>query len=143
MSTLSMRKFTISILIALLLVSMLAVTVWSQIGATDDEENGIDENGVTILQSSINQQLPVNITLLVPTETGVQTVTVPLMLNLSLSVGPMEGIELELEAEPAMLTSPLTVPAPVDVTIPDVDNNDVDDNDVDDTEDEDNDEDDE
>lgn len=90
-----MRKTWISVVLALLLVGVLAFTVYSQ--QTDSE----DAPAVQVLRGGVSQSVPVELTLLMSTSTGVQTVTVPLQLSVNLNVGPMEAIDLNMALEPA------------------------------------------
>lgn len=104
-----MRKLSYSLTLALLLVATLAFTVYSQRSNTASPASEIQ-----ILEGGVHHTLPVDITLVVPTESGPQTVTVPIMLNLNLTVGPVDAIHLEVEAEQAQqAVSPLRVVEPI------------------------------
>lgn len=103
----NIRKLTISVALAALLVAALALTVYSQ-----RTESANDE--IRILVGSISQQLPFDLTLILPTETGPQTVTVPVVLNLNLTVGPLDAINMDIQAAPALqFVSPLQVIEPI------------------------------
>lgn len=98
-----MQRISASLLIAVLLLGALGFTVYSQQGDDAPVE-------VQVLSGGINQQVPVDVTLLVSTETGVQTVTVPLNLNVNLRIGPVEAVDLSVELEPAsQFVSPIAV----------------------------------
>jgi hypothetical protein len=110
-----MRKVVYSVVLATLLVAILAVTVYSQ---RDSNAQTDDAGEVQILEGGVRHQLPIAITLVVPTESGAQTVTVPLMLNLDLTVGPVDGLNLEVEAEqPMQFVSPLRIVEPLTATV--------------------------
>lgn len=102
-----MRKVLVSLLVGLLMIAAIGLTVYSQ-GATQAETPEVQ-----VLQGGISQQIPVDVTVLVPTETGVHTVTVPIVLNLNLTVGPMEAAGLDVQVDTTSpFLSPLTVSAP-------------------------------
>jgi hypothetical protein len=107
-----MRRLWISIVLAGLLIAALGVTVFSQVvrpTAQSDE--------VRILQGGVSHQVPVSVTLIVPTESGIQTVTVPLLLNLNLTVGPLNAIDLAVDVPaPTQFVSPITAITPVTTT---------------------------
>lgn len=104
-----MRKLGYSLTLALLLVAILAFTVYSQRNNTASSSDDI-----RVLEGGVHHTLPVDITLVVPTESGPQTVTVPIMLNLNLTVGPVDAINLEVEADQAQqFVSPLRVVEPI------------------------------
>lgn len=101
-----MQRISVSLLLALLLIAILGFTVYSQ-------QSDSAPVGVQILQGNVTQQVPIDVTLLISTETGVQTVTVPLNLNVNLSVGPVEAVDMSVELEPAsQFISPITVVSP-------------------------------
>lgn len=103
-----MRKLGYSLTLALLLVATLAFTVYSQRDTTSPAD------GIQILEGGVHHTLPVDITLVVPTDSGPQTVTVPIMLNLNLTVGPLDAISLEVDAaQAAQFVSPLRVVEPI------------------------------
>ena len=98
-----MQRISMSLLFAVLLIGALGFTVYSQ-----QSDNAPVE--VQVLSGGVNQQVPINLTLLVSTETGVQTVTVPLNLNVNLSIGPVEAVDLNVELQPAsQFISPIAV----------------------------------
>lgn len=106
-----MRKLGTSLILAALLIATLAFTVNSQ----RSDSAGLE--GVRILEGGVSHQLPVDITLVLPTESGPQTVTVPILLNLNLTVGPIDAINLDVQAEsgvqfisPLRIVEPLTSP---------------------------------
>ncbi|MCC6168512.1 MAG: hypothetical protein IT329_14920 [Caldilineaceae bacterium] len=106
-----MRKLGTSLILAALLIATLAFTVYSQ----RSDSAGLE--GVRILEGGVSHQLPVDITLVLPTESGPQTVTVPILLNLNLTVGPIDAINLDVQAEsgvqfisPLRIVEPLTSP---------------------------------
>ena len=102
-----MRKLTYSVALALLLIAAFAVTVYSQRAASTDD-------GIKVLTGGVSQSLPVNLTLVVPTDSGPQTVTVPIVLNLNLTVGPTNALDMDIQAEQAtQFVSPLQVVEPV------------------------------
>ncbi len=102
-----MRKLTISLALAALLVAALVLTVYSQ-----RTESANDE--IRVLVGGVSQQLPLDLTLVLPTESGPQTVTVPVVLNLNLTVGPLDAINMGIQAEPALqFVSPLQVIEPI------------------------------
>lgn len=103
-----MQRILASLLFAVLLIGTLGYTVYSQQG--DDAPVAVQ-----ILQGGVSQQLPIDLTLLVSTETGVQTVTVPLNLHVNLSVGPVEAVDLDVTVEQASspFVSPIAVVEPV------------------------------
>lgn len=104
-----MRKLGYSIILAILLVATLAFTVYSQRAA-----NSAEETSVQVLEGGVRHQLPVDITLVVATDSGPQTITVPILLNLNLTVGPVDAIELNVAAEsPIQFVSPLRVVEPI------------------------------
>ncbi|NJN81442.1 MAG: hypothetical protein HC802_03605 [Caldilineaceae bacterium] len=101
-----MRKFSISLVVGILLIVVLGLTVYSQ-------STSPVAPVVQMLQSGVSQQVPFDVQIQVPTESGVQTVTVPLVLNLNLTVGPVEALDMNLvvgQASP--FVSPLTTAAP-------------------------------
>ena len=107
-----MRKFIYSATLATLLIALLAVTVYSQRTTSDDEP------AVQLLQGGVSHQLPVDVTLVIATESGPQTVTVPIMLNLNLSIGPVGAVDLAVDAAQAsQAVSPLRVVEPLTATI--------------------------
>lgn len=106
-----MKRVSSTILLALLLLIVLVATVYSQQGSTADTPV------VRVLQGGIHQEIPVNITLQISTETGVQTVTVPLKLDLNLNIGPVDAVDLDVSLEPAtQFVSPITLVGAVEPT---------------------------
>jgi hypothetical protein len=104
-----MRKIGLSIALALILASVLALTVYSQRAA-----DSASDVAVRLLQGGVRHQLPIDISMVVSTTAGPQTVTVPLVLNLDLSVGPLDAIDLRVDAaQPIQFASPLQVIKPV------------------------------
>jgi hypothetical protein len=102
----------------LLLVAILAITVYSQRDSTAQTGDTGEPEEVQILEGGLSHQLPIAITLVVPTDSGAQTVTVPLMLNLNLTVGPVDGLNLEVEADqPMQFISPLRIVEPLTATV--------------------------
>lgn len=98
-----MRRISTSLLLAALLIALLVVTVYSQVVTPTRTDE------VRILQGSVTHQVPVSITLIVPSESGAQTVTVPLMLNLNLSVGPLNALDMAVDVPPVtQFVSPLS-----------------------------------
>jgi hypothetical protein len=111
-----MRKLWGGLLLGLLAVATLSLSVFSQTGQTSDATVAQE---IQILQSEITHSLPVSVTVVLPTESGSQTVTVPLMLNLNLSIGPVEALDLSVEVEQAQqFVSPLAPAVPVTTTEP-------------------------
>ena len=102
-----MRRIVLSVLFGLCLVAGVGLTVYSQSAGQAPAPQ------VQVLQGGLSQQIPVDVTILLPTETGVQTVTVPLLLNLDLSIGPVEALGLDVQVDTASpFISPLTVVGP-------------------------------
>ena len=94
-----MRKIGTSVVLAVLLITVLAFVVYSQSGRTP---------AVKVLQGGVSHQIPMDITVLVPAGTGVQTVTVPIVLDLNLSVGPVNAIDMQVNvSQPAQFVSPI------------------------------------
>lgn len=106
-----MKRTSAAILLALLMVTALVMSVYSQ--QTDPATAPI----VQILQGGVHQEIPVNVTLQISTAGGIQTVTVPLKLDFNLTIGPIDAVDLDVSLEPAtQFVSPLTVVAPVGST---------------------------
>jgi hypothetical protein len=76
-------------LLALLLLVVLAWAVYSQNRAP----------AVQVLQGGVSQQIPLEVQVLVPAANGVQTVTVPLVLNLNLSIGPVNAVDMRVNVQ--------------------------------------------
>ncbi|HXF63879.1 MAG TPA: hypothetical protein VNK95_19805 [Caldilineaceae bacterium] len=113
MSMIGLRRIGYSLLLALLLVTILALTVYSQRETGQDDEAA----AVQILEGGVSHRLPIAVTLVVPSDSGPQTVTVPLMLNLNLTIGPVDGLSMTVEAEqPLQFVSPLRVSEPLTET---------------------------
>jgi hypothetical protein len=109
-----MRKIGYSVLLALLFVVILAFTVYSQPAAPAAEEPAVQ-----VLQGGLSQQVPIAVTLVITSDSGPQTVTVPLMLNLNLSIGPVNALTMDVQAEqPLQVVSPLQVVAPLTEAAP-------------------------
>lgn len=105
-----MKRIGTSLILALFFVGVLGFTAFSQQTASD--EAAADEIEVQILEESIRQEIPVDITLLMSTTTGVQTVTVPIKLNINLTVGPIDAVDLAVEVQNAsQFVSPLDAAA--------------------------------
>lgn len=101
-----MKRIGTSLFVALLFVGVLGFTAFSQ--QTTSSDAAADEIDVQILEESIQQELPVDITLLISTTTGVQTVTVPIKLNIDLTVGPINAVDLSVDVQNApQFVSPL------------------------------------
>jgi hypothetical protein len=99
-----MRKIGTSLLLAGLLIVVLALVVYSQSGRTP---------AVKVLQGGVSHEIPMDITVLVPAGTGVQTVTVPIVLNLNLSIGPVNAVDMQVEvSQPAQFVSPIATVRP-------------------------------
>jgi hypothetical protein len=102
-----MRKLTYSVALALLLVAAFAITVYSQRTTAANDE-------MKVLVGGVSHQLPMDLTLVIPTDSGPQTVTVPIVLNLNLTVGPLSAIHMDIQAEQAaQFVSPLQVIEPL------------------------------
>lgn len=106
-----MRKLSTSLILAALLIATLAFTVYSQ------RSDSAALEGVRILEGGVSHRLPVDVTLVLPTDSGPQTVTVPILLNLNLTVGPIDAINLDVQAgsgvqfiSPLHVVEPLTSP---------------------------------
>jgi hypothetical protein len=84
-----MRKIGVSVVLALLLMVVLAWTVYSQNRTP----------AVQVLQGGVNQQIPLEVQVLVPAANGLQTVTVPLVLNLNLSIGPVNAVDMKVHVQ--------------------------------------------
>lgn len=87
-----MKRIGTSVALALLFISVLGFTAFSQQSKSDEVE-------VQILEGGISQELPVDVTLLVSTTTGVQTVTVPLKLNINLTIGPVDAVDMSVDIQ--------------------------------------------
>lgn len=120
----------LSLLLATLLLLLLTASVAAQNTVIDEEEPEATSaaNGPTVVQiqpvtTTLRQQLPVSVTLLIPIgPTETQTVTVPMLLslNLQLGFGEMITTSLALTAEIDGLTpvtTPLTSTAAVTPTL--------------------------
>jgi hypothetical protein len=102
-----MRKLSFSLILAALLIAALALTVYSQ--RTESASDAI-----RVLVGGVSQSVPVDVTLVLAGESGPLTVTVPLMLNLNLTVGPLDAIDVDIEAtEGQQFISPLQVIEPI------------------------------
>lgn len=101
-----MHKLTTSLTLAALLIATLAFTLYSTVYSQRGDAVNLDD--VRLLEGGVTHQLPVDVTLVIPTDSGPQTVTVPLMLNLNLTIGPVDAIHLDVQAESAVqFVSPL------------------------------------
>ena len=104
-----MHRTALGVTLAVLLTSILAVAVYSQESSPDQPSDQI-----RILQGGFSQGIPVNVTLVVPVASGMQTITVPIMLKLDLSVGPIDALDLAVEVEaPTQFVSPLRIIEPL------------------------------
>ncbi|MBV7329014.1 hypothetical protein KFU94_12290 [Chloroflexi bacterium TSY] len=102
-----MQKIWTGLALALIFVSLMIVSLYRQQNASaqDVAQTAV----ITALQGGMNQQIPIDVTLLMSTETGVQTVTVPLQLNLNLTIGPVDAIDMKVDLQPAsQFVSPIT-----------------------------------
>ncbi len=90
-----MKRISASILLALLMVTALVLTVYSQQFTTDKAPV------IQVLQGGVHQEIPVDITLQISTDGGIQTVTVPLKLDFNLTIGPVDAVDLDVTLEPA------------------------------------------
>ena len=107
-----MRRSAVSITLAVLLLSILVLTVYSQ--GTPAEELS---SQIRILQGGFRQGIPVDVKLVIQTETGPQTVTVPIVLNLELTVGPVDALDLTVDVDaPTQFISPLKVMEPAQMS---------------------------
>jgi len=101
-----MRRLTYSIALALLLIAAFAVAVYSQRTTSTNDE-------IKVLVGGVTHRLPMDLTVVIPTDSGPQTVTVPVVLNLNLTVGPLSAITMDIQAEqPSQFVSPLQVIEP-------------------------------
>lgn len=108
-----MKRISTSILFALLMMTILVVTVYSQQFTTNKAPV------VQVLQGGVHQEIPIDITLQISTDGGIQTVTVPLKLDFNLTIGPIDAVDLDVKLAPAdQFVSPITV---VDIAEADVD----------------------
>lgn len=99
-----MRKIGTSTVLALLAIIVVAFVVYSQSRTTQS---------IKVLQGGVSHQIPMDITVLVPAGTGVQTVTVPIVLDLNLSVGPVNALDLQVDvSQPAQSVSPIATVQP-------------------------------
>ena len=92
-----MRKIWVSVLLSVFLIAVLGFTVYSQQTSTNDADS--ESNGgpvIQLLQGGVEHHIPLDITMLLSSTTGVQTVTVPVTLKLDLSIGPVEALDIDV-----------------------------------------------
>ncbi|MEM7538749.1 MAG: hypothetical protein AAF639_41695 [Chloroflexota bacterium] len=108
-----MRKIWVSVVLSVFLITILGFTVYSQQTSTTEAES---DSGpvIQLLQGGVEHHIPLDITMLLASDTGVQTVTVPVTLKLDLSIGPVEAIDIDVNlSETEAFVSPLTIVEPV------------------------------